>query len=186
MNRIEELVDSFVDCINDSDLTYLDEDEVPPFLRVGDLDDCRQYEWKIQKSDCSNWIHPLQEKLPKLFPPSYYSLVSRYAFPAFEIGPILLFGNTGHDTYWELSKRIFLDGFMSYFLLENGYIQIGNPYFYNYDPICFDTNTQIEKSLEYPIVKIDHEEILSKSKLVVVEEISISFLKFVEDYLRRE
>jgi hypothetical protein len=35
---------------------------------------------------------------------------------------------------------------MSPHLLTAGFLQIGNPFFYNYDPVCFDTKSpRIEK-----------------------------------------
>jgi len=62
-------------------------------------------------------------------------------------------------------------------LLPAGYLQFGNPHEGNYDPICFDTN-KISNN-EYPIVQIDHEEILCRSRIRVVKEVAPSFLELI-------
>ncbi len=180
--KLDKIIDIFVEKINQSDKDLLEEDELPPFLRLGEPDEYGDYSWIICEKDCKSWIDPLVAKLPKRFPPSYYSLVSRYAFPVLEVGPVMLFANTGEDSYWELSKRIFIDKYMSTMLLKNGYIQFGNQYYGSYNPVCFDIN---RKRREHPVVLIDHAEILHKSnsKVVVMDEIAPSFMNIVKTYL---
>ena len=94
----------------------------------------------------------------------------------------MYFANTGHDNFWELGKRLFTDPHMSPQLLEGGFIQFGGPYFYNYDPVCFDTNGASD---EYRIVQLDHELILQFSELKVVEEISYSFIELLKMSIER-
>lgn len=174
---IDAIVDAFVEAVNATEQEPLPPDEVPKSLRIGEADKYGQFRWKICRADHKSWVETPERNLPIQFPPSYLSFISRYTFPAFKFGPIFFFGNTGQDINWELSKRIFIDEIMSPFLLQNGYLQIGNPYQYNYDPICFDT----KKGGEYPIVQLDHEEIICNSKSKIVEEIAPSFLKFIQD-----
>ena len=88
----------------------------------------------------------------------------------------MFFANTGQKNHWELSERLFADRHMSPVLLERGFIQIGNPQFYNYDPVCFDSNGT---KGEHPIVTLDHEEILQRRKISIVREISSSFVDFL-------
>ncbi|HMK23065.1 MAG TPA: hypothetical protein VK466_12085, partial [Terriglobales bacterium] len=107
---------------------------------------------------------------------------SSYSFPAFEFGSFMYFANTGHDTFWELGTRLFADPHMSPFLLEAGFLQFGNPHFYNYDPVCFDTNGRTE---EYRIVQLDHERILQKHGLNVVKPIARSFVEVLQKSIDR-
>ena len=66
-------------------------------------------------------------------------------------------------------------------LLEAGFLQIGNPFFYNYDPVCFDCKSpRIEKR----IVQLDHEAILQHGEMNVVKEVAASFVDFVHAALR--
>ena len=181
--KIDKLIDRFVDQINKSEKEKLEPNEVPFFLRSGEPDEYGDYDWKICESDCKEWVDPLMHKLPKRFPPSFYSLLSRYAFPAFEFSSIMLFANTGKNSYWELTNRIFLDQYMSTFLLNNGYIQFGNQYYGSYDPVCFDIN---RKRSEHPIVLIDHAWINHRvtPKISIIDEIAASFIDLVENHLK--
>jgi hypothetical protein len=107
------------------------------------------------------------------FAASFRYFVANYSFPAFEFGSLMFFANTGVDTFWELGTRLFQDQHMSPQLLKAGFLQIGNPFFYNYDPVCFDCNSpRIEKR----IVQLDHEAILQQGQLTIVKEIAPSFV----------
>ena len=53
------------------------------------------------------------------------------------------------------------------------FLQIGNPFFYNYDSVCFDCKSpRIEKR----IVQLDHEAILQHAEMKVVKEVAPSFV----------
>lgn len=182
MEDCDSIIDQFVARLNSTSLERLHGDDIPVFLREGDEDQHRQYGWKIKRMNYLDRIARFEDALSKKLPPSYRSLVSRYAFPAFEVGPLMLYANTGENLLWELTTRAFADPVMSAFLLQNGFLQFGNPYFYNYDPVCFDTSRSLDE--ECPIVQIDHEAILCDSTIRVVKEISPSFLTFAERFSR--
>jgi len=94
----------------------------------------------------------------------------------------MFFANTGEPLFWELGTKLFADPHMSPVLLRAGYIQIGNPYFYSYDPICFDSNTSAD---EYRIVRFDHEAILQSEELRILAEASASFPDFMTSCIHR-
>ena len=108
--------------------------------------------WRIVADDNSARIAILQNRVGRRFPPSFLDFISRYSFPAFEFGPLLFFANHREETYWDLSIKLFLDPVMSPLLLSAGFIQIGNPFFYNDDPVCFDCNLETTES---PLVQLD-------------------------------
>lgn len=149
--------------------------EVPALLRDGTSDKV-SVGWKVVKADNSARIEALASRLPKRLPPSFLYFLSHYSFPAFETRRFLLFGNTGEENFWELSKRIFADPHLSGTLLNAGFLQIGNPFFYNYDPVCFDTK---KGKREYPIVQLDHESALQFGETKVIREIAPSFVDFL-------
>jgi hypothetical protein len=187
MSDLPALVDAFVRKINTDPREPEHLDEVPAFLRQSAADDPASEpsdgwtRWRVVRRDNSTQIEKLQERTGTPFPPSFQYLLANYSFPAFEFGPIMFFANTGEDTFWELGKRLFQDPHMSPHLLRAGFLQIGNPYFYNYDPVCFDGNSpRIEKR----IVQLDHEAILQHGEMKVVEEIAPSFVDFVHAALR--
>jgi hypothetical protein len=177
--KVHTLIDTFVNILNRPGiLGKLEEDDVPSFLRIGAPDEAGYYHWKIRQHDGSAWIDPLMETLPERFPPSYYSLVSRYAFAVIEMSSIRLFANTGQDSQRELSSRLVRDAHLSPFLLQHGFVQIGTDEMIAYDPVCFDTN---RGRREYPLVHIDHESILCDSRIRIMKEIAPSFVTFVKN-----
>jgi hypothetical protein len=171
--NLERLVDRFVEHVNSGAREELAPDEVPPFLRDGESEG--GVRWKIVKADNATRIAALAARLPARLPPSFHYFVSNYSFPAFEIGGLMLFANTGGHTPWELSERIFADPHMSRVLLNAGLIQIGNPLFYNYDPVCFDITSA---KREFAIVQLDHEVALQSGRIKVVKQIAPSFIDF--------
>src|SRR6185312_12531129 len=135
---------------------------------------------KIRGAELNDWVPGLQQSaLPHRFPGLFLSLVSRYRFATFEIGPIMFFANTGNHVHHELVDRVFGDRYMSPVLLEQGLLQFGQPDTVNYDPFCFATARA--RNNEAPIVQIDHEDILSRNgKGRIVAEIAPSFRHLVE------
>jgi hypothetical protein len=109
-------------------------------------------------------IEALQKRTLRTFPPSFQYFLTNYSFPAFDCGAMTFFANTGADVYWKLEKKLFLDPNMSPDLLRAGFLQIGNPFIGNYDPICFDCN---RRTVEHRIVQLDHEEILCNSRITL-------------------
>ena len=84
----------------------------------------------------------------------------------------MFFANTGAPIYWELENKLFLDPNMSPDLLRAGFLQIGNPFIGQYDPICFDGNS---RTVEHRIVQLDHEEILCNKRMTLVKDVAPSF-----------
>ena len=187
MFDLPALVDAFVRKINSDPREPERFDEVPESLRESATDDPASgptdgwTSWRVVRRDNSAQIEQLEKQTGRPFPPSFQYFLANYSFPAFESGPIMFFANTGENTFWELGKRLFQDPHMSPHLLRAGFLQIGNPYFYNYDPVCFDGNSpRIEKR----IVQLDHEEILQRGEMKTVKEIAPSFVDLVDAALR--
>jgi hypothetical protein len=184
---IATLVDAFVEKVNSQPREPMRFDEVPEFLREGMPEALRERipvdwtSWRIVKSDNSASIDALQNRLGRRFPASFLYFISNYCFPAFESGPLMFFANTGQDNYWELSRRLFAHPHMSPVLLDAGFIQIGEPFFYNYDPVCFDSNATKN---ECRIVQLDHESILQFSELKIVKEIAPSFIELLKTLVK--
>lgn len=185
-SNLPSLVEAFVQKINSQPREPEPLDEVPAFLRENTNDPHSEgingwTNWRIVKCDNSTRLDELQKRTGTPFPASFHYFVANYSFPAFEFGSLMFFANTGVDTFWELGKRLFQDPHMSPHLLKAGFLQIGNPFFYNYDPVCFDCNSpRIEKR----IVQLDHEAILQQGQMTVVEEIAPSFVDFLHAAVR--
>ena len=93
----------------------------------------------------------------------------------------MFFANTGQALFYELSNKVFRDKGMFPTLQKNGFLQFGNPFEPNYDPICFAM--QHRKNDDAPIVQLDHEEILIRERIRIVKEIAPSFKKFLRQVI---
>jgi hypothetical protein len=179
--ELASLVDAFVEKVHMRRRHRLPLEEVPPFLRQPSPDesddDGISTDWRIVRVDNAAAIGSVEGRMGRSFPASFRSLIARYCFPAFECGPLLLFGNTGENTFFELSSRLFQDPHMSPVLLKEGYIQVGNPHKYDYDPICFMSTSS---SGEPPLVQLDHEMTLQFGKVRVVKTIAPSFVHLLK------
>ena len=178
---VPKLVDAFVERVNSEPREAQPLAEVPESLREASSE---RYEipdnwtgWRIVRSDNRDRIEVLQTRIGRRFPPSFLDFVSRYSFPAFERGPLLFFANHREETFWDLGRRLFLDPAMSPMLVNAGFIQIGNPFFYNYDPVCFDCNLG---ATEARLVQLDHEAILCDGDIQILKEIAPSFIDLLK------
>ena len=187
---VDDLIDRFVEHVNSSEREPKCLDDLPTWLRVGPPDDDSvaderaYYDWQIRRAERTEWIDALGTRLPFPFPPSFQSLVRRYAYPDFTVGPLWLLANTGQPLYHEMSEGILGDGHLSRTLMEHGYLQFARPDTGGYDPVCFDTRRKSEGG-EYPIVRIDHEAILCYDHIGNVEELAPSFLAFVREVVEK-
>lgn len=173
----DELVDEFVAYLNRTGFEPKLPHEVPEELRTSESD-YGMFHWQIQGATSNPWIEELLERLPHVLPRPFRSLIGRYRYCNFGVGPLMLFANTGHRVFYEFSTRPFRDKHLFPTLHEHGYLQIGNPYECNYDPVCFDTRRGVRD--DAPIVQLDHEEILIRSRIRVVQEIAPTFVAFMQ------
>ena len=138
----------------------------------------------FRRIDCAPWIESLGKLLPKRFPVSYSSLITRYAFPAFDAGDIHFFANSGDQSLDELSVAIFQDPNIAQMTHANCFIQFARPESGSFDPICFDARRSANNR-EYPIVRLDHEDILCRNKIGRITNIAGSFYRFISDFVQR-
>lgn len=170
-------VDEFVRYLNTTGFEPKFPDQVPWELRVSNAE-YGMVNWRIQPSSSNTWIETLAQQLPQRWPRPYCSLIERYRFCHFEVGPVMFFANTGQDVFYELSKRMFCDKGLHPTLHQHGFLQFGNPHEANYDPVCFDMKRR--HSEDAPIVQLDHEEVLIRNRIRVVQEIAPSFMSFMQ------
>ena len=139
----------------------------------------------FRRIESAPWIETLEARLPKRFPVSFRSLLMRYAFPSFDAGGLSFFSNTGIASNEELSVAIFNDRNIAAATLNAGYIQFARSETQNYDPVCFDAR-RARSNREFPLVRLDHEEILCRERILVTAKLADSFYLFVADFVSRE
>lgn len=178
-SEIDYLIDCFVDTVNTSSREPVYEPDTPPSVFLGEPEDDGSCDWRIKPLVAIDWVETLEARLPFRIPAVYHSLVARYIFPAFELGDIYFFANTPEGTaFHEFRARIFLDEHMSPKLLEQGFLQLGNPAGGGYDPVCFDMNRASET--DAPVAQLDHEEILCNDRIVIVHEVAASLSDLIK------
>ncbi len=181
--NVDLAIDEFVARVNGSPRAALDPEVVPVNLREG-----RQQPaaldwvgWCIVRapSPCT-WVDDFEAKLPGRLPRSYRSFVTRYSFPAFDVGPVTLFANTagGVGAQWALVQAAFWDEHLSTPLLAAGFVQFGRPSTGSYDPVCFDLDRRTNAG-ECRVVQLDHEAALMGGRAQVVAELAPSFLALI-------
>jgi hypothetical protein len=173
----DNLVDAFVADLNAAGFEPKFQNEVPEELRTSTAD-YDTFNWQIRSAPLNTWVKELDEKLPQRWPKAFTSLIQRYRFCNFEIGPLMLFSNSGHQLFYELSDRTFKDKGIFPTLHKHGFLQFGLPHETNYDPVCFDMKRR--NRADAPIVQLDHEEMLQWSRIRVVQEIAPSFAQFIQ------
>ena len=183
--HVDALVDRFVRLINRTVRQRIREEDIPVQLRQGGARFGLYHSWKIQRFDATHWIKTLEKKLPARLPPSYRSLVSRYVYPAFEVPPLVLLGNTGHTLYSEMSYVIFRERWLSDSMIGSGFVQFARPNSGDHDPVCFDFNRPDGEG-EYPVVQLSYQQALVLKKPRILREIAPSFAVFLERYILRE
>jgi hypothetical protein len=177
----DELIDRLTRKLNQSGrLESFPCDKVPGLLRVS-ADSDNYCTWQIRPIAGAPWLDDFERELFRPLPPVFRSLVRRYGFLEFELGPLLMCENTGEDRYYELISYTRRDRGLQEELVPAGYIHFARETSGGYDPICFDTNRGQDG--DYPIVQIDHEDILINRTITVIDDLAPSFRSVVESYL---
>ncbi len=138
----------------------------------------------ISRSKEINWIDSLTSILPTKYSPSFMSLISRYAFDEFTAGKIAFFANRGSEDSTELINAISRDKIIFKTTIDNGFLHFARPSTGSYDPICFDIRKR-RNDKEYPVVRLDHEEILQFERIKVIEPVYSSLYEMMKAYVER-
>lgn len=166
---------------------------VAAFEKLNDLSACREldpvsWDLRITEPDQHGWINwrpakvsadrrlldPLYAKLPARLPPLYEQLVLSYRWAEVDLQSFRLLANPPGDDLSGLLAEIESDKGLTESLIPAGYIKFGKGPDVDYDPVCFDLKRRTNNK-DYPIVKIDHEQILCNCRIKVVAELAPSF-----------
>jgi hypothetical protein len=174
MSDVDDLIDCFVKALNRKPFTSVLADQVPVELRTGEKSSAGEPLWLIT-AHSNNWVTEVEDRLPFRLPKLYRSLISRYSYDEFEIGPILFLANSDEQSGTRLLGR---EG-MAPVLLKQGLLQFGRPAGGSYDAVCFAIRRGSKN--DAPIVQVDHEDILIRGdRITIKREVSPSFRDFVE------
>jgi len=119
------------------------------------------------------------ELLPGRFPPLYQQLILSYRWrQRVELDDqFRMLANPPGPDFTGLKDEIFQDPALSE-CLQKGYVQFGFGPYDTYDPVCFDMNKP-SKDGDFPIVLLDHEQILCYSRMKILKLLAPSFQELV-------
>jgi hypothetical protein len=177
-----ELLLKFVQALNRRGFEEVIADQLPVELRTK-ISDNEWFAWEIKAAQENPWIKDLETRAGMAFPPLFRRFITSFRFHEFELGPILLFANTGQSNVWnDFSVSMFGDKYLYPSLIEGRFLQFGRQSTGDYDPTCFDMRGGGE--LDGPIVRIDHEDVLVRNRLTIVSEVAPSFRSIIETFLK--
>jgi hypothetical protein len=84
----DELVDEFVRYLNGAGFEPKFPDEVPEELRTRETD-YGAFCWQIRPALSNPWVEEVAKRLPQVLPRPYRSLIERYRYCNFEVGPLM-------------------------------------------------------------------------------------------------
>jgi hypothetical protein len=176
VDQIDAQIDALVAAVNVSFREPKDPRFVPEHLQDGGVDGLCF--WRIMPLRGEPWVNEVEARLPAPLPASYRSLIARYEFPFFEMGPVDLFANSADGGPLELRTAPFVNPGLAELLHESKMIFIGRTIGGHLDPICFD-GRRGPTSGELPIVRVDHQAAVERGELVIVSPIAPSFMAMV-------
>ncbi|HVO60032.1 MAG TPA: hypothetical protein VMT53_03815 [Terriglobales bacterium] len=138
----------------------------------------------IQRVNNASRLKTFEERLSKRLPLSFTSWLSRYSFESFDIEGISFFAWNSEENLY-VAEASAPKNSLAELLLPCGFVQIGRPDTGDFDAVCFDSNASV-RNREYPLVRIDHEEILCNQKVRILGALWPSFIKMMESALSRD
>ncbi len=186
MNDYEQLLPEFIASFEKLDeMVIFDEtDTALSGLLTGEVDEYGRKIWRPLKQETPREsLSEIYEQLPARFPKMYERLVLSYRWAEVEIGPCKLLANPPGPDLTGLLPRIQRNPALWEALVPAGYLQFAKGPDIDYDAVCFDLKSR-NKNGNYRIVKIDHEEILCKYRVKVVDEIAPSLEELMRETIR--
>jgi hypothetical protein len=170
----DAVVDAFVAAVNSSRREPKSRESIPEGCLGPAARNHGYFDWHIALTGAGSWLKELTTRMPFGWPDSFYSLISRYQFPSFGCGPLQFYPVGLATDQSELRNAVFRDEAMVAVLWEHGYLPFARPEDWSYDPVCFDCDKGGGGN-EPAVVRIDHEEILCRDVIRVVQVLSPGF-----------
>lgn len=155
-------------------------------LAVGNPNAYGRKKWRpIEVITEREYLDPIYSVLPARFPDLYERLVLSYRWADVDLQTFTLLANPPGPGLSTLLQQISKDRIQWESLRCAGYIPFGKGPGMDYDRVCFDIRSRKKKGRDYPIVKIDAEEILCNNRIKIVKELAPSFEELVRDTISK-
>jgi hypothetical protein len=124
------------------------------------------------------------QRIPFRYPALFEALCLSYSWSDAVVGEVEFAANPPGEDLAGLSASVRYDPHLWAFLVPRGYLIFGRMSGGRYDPCAF--NMTCRKGTEAPVVRVDHEEILSFQRLGQPSLLAASFSVFLKENLPRE
>ncbi len=119
--------------------------------------------------------------IPSRYPGLFEELCRSYSWRAIVVGEVQLAANPAGPDLSGLAESLAYDPILWAFLVPRGYLIFGRTSGGRYDPCAFDMNRR--KASDAPVVRVDHEEVLSFERVGRPVQLASSFRAFLDDNL---
>jgi hypothetical protein len=132
----------------------------------------------LKRIDRTSCLDSFYAEVPCRYPAVFETLVAEYGWQELEIGDLDFASNPPGPSLGPLAKAVRYDPTLWDFLLHHRYLIFGRMSRGRYDPVAFDMNRP--RGDDAPVVRVDHEEILSFNRLGRPTELARSLVAYVE------
>lgn len=160
-NKDFELLSKFVRCFADDGMSSEHE---------GDL--------VIHQMTDASALEAIYENIPIRFPSLLEKLLLTYRWYGADTGLFRIFPNPPGSDFSEFISNMQRDNVMFDTCLKNGFVMFGLGPDMRHDAVCFDVRKSTH-GRKYPVVKLDHEQILCNSRIKIIEVLSENFYELV-------
>ena len=122
----------------------------------------------------SSALEEIYTVIPVRFPSLFEKLLLSYRWYGADTGLFRIFPNPPGEDLSEFLSSMQRDQSMFDFCLKNGFVLFGLGPDLRYDAVCFDVRKSAH-GRKYPVVKLDHEQILCNSRIKILENLSKNF-----------
>jgi hypothetical protein len=123
-------------------------------------------------------------QIPFRYPRLFEQLCRSYSWAELELGEVELAANPAGPDLSGLAASLAHDRILWSFLVPRGYLIFGRMSGGRYDPCAFDMNRR--RASDAPVVRVNHEEVLSFERVGRPVELASSFKAFLDDNLGPE
>jgi hypothetical protein len=123
-------------------------------------------------------------QIPFRYPSLFEQLCRSYSWGDVELGELELAANPAGPDLSGLASSLAYDRILWAFLVPRGYLIFGRMSGGRYDPCAFEMNRR--RASDAPVVRVDHEEVLSFERVGRPVELATSFKAFLDGNLNAE
>ena len=151
---------------------------------LSQLDCQREDSTTIEQKTDRKALVQLYEHLPFQYPSLFEELLLNYRWDALDLSLLRVKPNRAGEDLSGFLSEICADEYIHEYCIQNNFLLFGMGPDVSYDPACFQVVPTLHPD-SYPVMLIDHEDILCLRKKVRTEVLATNFESLIEMVLER-